>query len=105
MKVAIIGSRGLQPTINIEPKPDEIISGGAKGVDTCAAIYAKENGIKLTEVLPDYKKHFKSAPLIRNQQIVEMADIVYAYWDSKSRGTLFTINYAKKLKKPVIIAQ
>ena len=54
MKVAIIGSRGL----NIENLEDyvpkdttEIISGGAKGVDFCAKTYAIAHGLKLTEFL------------------------------------------------------
>ena len=40
MKVAVIGSRGL--TVNdlgkyLPPDTTEIVSGGAKGIDTCAA--------------------------------------------------------------------
>ncbi len=44
MKVAIIGSRGLQVN-NLEKylpsNISEIVSGGAKGIDCCAAKYAK----------------------------------------------------------------
>ena len=36
----------------------EIVSGGAKGIDTCAREYAVSNGIKLTEFLPEYEKDF-----------------------------------------------
>ena len=54
MRVAVIGSRGLC-VLNLEkylPKEvTEIVSGGAKGVDTSAREYAISHGIKLTEFL------------------------------------------------------
>ena len=51
MKVAIIGSRGIEK-IDLEkylpPETTEIVSGGAKGVDTIARDYALSHNIKLT---------------------------------------------------------
>ena len=90
MKVAVIGSRTLD-IINLgkylPENTTEIISGGATGVDTSAKKYALTNNIKLTEFLPEYGKYGRLAPLIRNTQIIENADIVLAFWDGKSRGT------------------
>ena len=46
MKIAIVGSRTIT-VVNIEAyvsDGDEIISGGATGVDSCAAEYAKKTG-------------------------------------------------------------
>lgn len=101
MKVAIIGSRGLEK-IEIEKYlPDsvtEIVSGGAKGVDTIAKEYALKNNIKLTEFKPDYKRYSKGAPLKRNLQIIEYSDMVIAIWDGKSRGTKFVIENCPKEK-------
>lgn len=54
MKVAIVGSRNLNISEIQEYLPkniSEIISGGAKGVDTCARRFAQNNNIKLTEYL------------------------------------------------------
>ena len=104
MKVAVIGSRGL--TIdNLEkylPKETtEIISGGAKGIDTCAREYAVSHGIKLTEFLPEYEKYGKNAPLKRNITIIEAADVVLAFWDGKSRGTKFVIEKCREVGKTV----
>ena len=50
MKVAVVGSRGI--TVNnleeyIPKNVSEIVSGGAKGVDTSAKEYALKNHIKL----------------------------------------------------------
>ena len=69
MKIAVIGSRNL--TVNdlgkyLHENVTEIVSGGARGIDTCAEIYANSNGIKLTEFLPEYEKYGRSAPLKRN---------------------------------------
>ena len=60
MKVAVIGSRGIKLDNLGDYLPDdltEIVSGGAKGVDTTAREYATEHGIKLTEFLPEYSRY------------------------------------------------
>lgn len=100
MKVAVIGSRGLEVSDLEKYLPedtDEIVSGGAIGVDTSARKYAISHGIKLTEFLPDYDRYGKTAPLKRNIQIIEYADIVLAFWDGKSSGTAYVINNCKRL--------
>lgn len=103
MKIAIIGSRGL--SVNIEDfvtvMPEEIISGGAKGIDSDAAKFALSHGIKLTEIRPNYDKYGIGAPHIRNREIVSLADKVIALWDGKSKGTESTIKYARKMGKPI----
>ena len=103
-RVAVIGSRGLC-VLNLEkylPKEvTEIVSGGAKGVDTSAREYAISHGIKLTEFLPEYKKYGRSAPLKRNITIIENADLVLAFWDGNSRGTKFVIDNCKNRGIPV----
>ena len=108
MIVAVVGSRGLFAENLGEYLPDdvtEIVSGGARGIDACAAKYAKENGIKLTEFLPDYKKYGRSAPIKRNNLIVDRADLVLAFWDGKSKGTGYVIEYCKKAGKALTVIQ
>ena len=102
MKIAIVGSRGID---NIDvakyvSPDDEIVSGGAKGVDICAANYAKEHNLKLTEFLPNYALYGRGAPIKRNYEIVDYADKVIIFWDGSSKGSLSVINYAKKIGKP-----
>ncbi len=104
MKVAVIGSRNL--TVNnlekyLPPETTEIVSGGAKGIDTCAREYAVLQGIKLTEFLPDYEKHQRQAPLLRNITIIQYSDLVIAFWDGTSRGTKFVIDNCKKHGVPI----
>ncbi len=100
MKVAVIGSRSLTiPNLGdyLPQDTTEIISGGAKGVDTCAREYALSHGIKITEYLPEYEKYGKAAPLKRNITIIQNADLVLAFWNGKSKGTKFVIDNCKKL--------
>lgn len=106
MRVAVIGSRDLSIENLGDYLPEEvseIVSGGARGVDTSARKYAQTHGIKLTEFLPDYEKYGRSAPLKRNIKIIENADLTLAFWDGKSRGTKFVIDNCKKRGVPVIV--
>ena len=108
MKVAVIGSRGLQVDHLEDYLPDgvtEIVSGGARGVDTCAKNYALAHGLKLTEYLPEYGRYGRGAPLRRNITIIEYADLVLAFWDGQSRGTKFVIDNCKKRNIPVVVHQ
>lgn len=111
MKIAIIGSREYG-NINFEEllkkhfdvfAHDTIISGGARGIDTLAAQYAKKHGVKLLEFRPDYATFGRGATFVRNRLIVDMADIVIAFWNGSSRGTKYTIEYAKKKYVPMVI--
>ena len=108
MKIAIIGSRNLQ-VIDIEkylpPDCTEIVSGGAKGIDTCAEQYACKHHIPCTVFLPEYEKFGRAAPIKRNKQIVDYADMILAFWDGCSHGTRFVIQYCKKTKKPCRVIQ
>ena len=106
MKIAVIGSRGLKVD-NLEKylpeETTEIVSGGAKGIDTCAREYALAKGLKLTEFLPEYAKYGRIAPLKRNLQIIDYADCVLAFWDGRSRGTKYVIEQCRKKNKKVTV--
>lgn len=106
MKVAVIGSRNLKIDdlgTYLPAETSEIVSGGAKGVDSDARKYAEENDLPLTEFLPEYQRYGRGAPLKRNLQIIEYADYVIAFWDGKSRGTKYVIDNCRKLNVPVQI--
>ena len=108
MKLAIIGSRTCPPidiAAHLKYIPDTIISGGAIGADTYAKEFAIKHNLKLIEFLPDYEKYGRKAPLVRNKLIVEECDCLIAFWDGKSRGTKFTLDYAERLGKPTKIVK
>ena len=106
MKVAVIGSRSITayPLEDITPADTtEIISGGARGVDTLARQYALLHDIPFTEIRPDYARYSKGAPLRRNMEIIARADMVIALWDGKSTGTAQVIAECRKTGKPLIV--
>ena len=103
MKIAIVGSRNLKNLVidpYISEEVEEIVSGGAVGVDSCATEYAKTKGLKLTEFLPQYERYGRAAPIVRNKKIVDYADRLIIFWDGSSKGTLSVIKYAQKIGKP-----
>lgn len=104
MKVAVIGSRNLRVKGLEQYLPkgtDCIVSGGAVGVDSSAAEFAKKAGLCLKVFLPDYEQWGRRAPLMRNLDIVAEADIVLAFWNGRSKGTEFVINQCRKQGKPI----
>lgn len=102
-KIAIVGSRDYNRPDKIETfiagfrgLDVEIVSGGARGVDTYAVTYAKQFELK-TKVFPaDWESNGKRAGFLRNAQIVDYSDILVAFWDGKSRGTKDSIDKALK---------
>lgn len=115
MNLGVVGSRGFNDydlmkkeldKINKISKIGLIISGGANGADKLAEKYAVENGIKTIIFLPEWDKYpGKSAGPIRNRKIVENSDMVIAFWDGISKGTLSSINIAKELDTKLEVVQ
>lgn len=102
MKVAVAGSRTLRVENLGDYLPEdttEIISGGAKGIDTCAKEYCIKNNLKIKEFLPEYERYGKAAPIVRNKQIISEADYVIIFWDGISKGTKFVIDECENQNK------
>lgn len=106
MKLAIVGSRNLTVENLDAYLPEgvtEIVSGGARGVDACACMYAQAHGIPITEFLPDYPRSGRGAPFRRNLEIATHADVLLAFWDGQSCGTLHTIELCRAAGMPVTV--
>ena len=104
MKLLIAGSRSITDfdlAPYIPDDTDEIISGGAGGIDTLAETYADSHRISKHIIRPKYHLYKRAAPIKRNREMVEIADKVLVIWDGESKGALSTINYSKKLNKPI----
>jgi len=95
--IGITGSRAFQNEkllfehLDILRKQYEfitLVSGGARGADTIAELYAKRNNLNIIVYLPDYEKYGKTAPFVRNT-------------DLPCHGTRDTITKAGS--KPIII--
>lgn len=114
MKIAIVGSRTfsdyelLSNTVKTYCKannifPKIIVSGGAKGADTLAERFAKENNLEKKIFHPNWELLGRNACSARNTEIVEFSDLVFAFWDGQSPGTKDSITKAENLGKTVII--
>ena len=108
MKLMIAGSRSITEFDLAPHVPDgvhTIITGGAPGIDTIAEQFADKKKISKFIIRPRYDLYGKYAPIKRNCEMVDMADIVFVIWDGISKGSLSTINYAKKVGKKLILIQ
>lgn len=113
MKIAIVGTRN--PGVSYKEwesilltkihasEVSLIISGGAKGIDTYAKLFAALHHIPLMEYLPEYSKYGRKATLRRNTQIVREASTVIAFPSLTSKGTLHSIREAERLHKHLIV--
>lgn len=102
--VAVIGSRSIRQadlSRYLPPETGMLISGGAVGVDTLAEEYARRHDLPIRVIRPNYALYGRKAPLFRNRQIVECADLVVALWDGSSPGTAYTVDYAHERGVPV----
>ena len=110
VNILITGSRGIKNKIIIfhildknVPDGSMVIQGGAEGVDSLTLDWCnkckKDIHWKTMEPVKNNRDYF----LHRNAEMVGMCDRVIAIWDGKSRGTKFTIDYAKARNIPVII--
>ena len=108
MKLLVVGSRnitGFDLTPHIPADVDVIISGGADGIDALAEQYADAHRLSKWIVRPQYARYGRGAPLRRNREMVDMADAVLIVWDGKSKGTQYTLEYAKKQQKPITLLE
>ena len=101
-KILITGSRTIHNIKVIEKALEEfnsndlIIHGGAAGADSIAEYYCNKKGIPTKIIRPVNNQ--KESYLRRNCEMIGMCDRVIAFWNGKSTGTAFTINYAKLRK-------
>lgn len=106
MRLLIIGSRSIKD-IDISPyvpkETELIISGGADGVDLIAEKFSDKHKISKLIMRPRYDLYRRAAPLKRNEAMVNICDKVLVFWDGISRGTKYTIDYAKKTGKAIEI--
>ena len=116
MRIAIIGSRTfsdynlLESVLNKYKQDNDVefscmVSGGAVGADLLGKQYAEKYAIAKNIIYPDWKKNGKIAGFLRNTDIINNADVVFAFWDHKSNGTRDSITKANAAGKKVIITK
>jgi hypothetical protein len=108
VNVAIVGSRSL--SVSVEPVMRasvrrlfavhgtalRIVSGGARGVDALAERIAQEETAHDALVfVAKWEIYGRAAGPLRNEKIVEAADMLVAFWDGASRGTAHSASLAR----------
>jgi hypothetical protein len=108
MKIAFTGHRNRTAENKHLEKlarkyPDALwIHGGAVGFDSQVERIAQQIGIKTLVIKPDYQKHGRKAPLIRNHDIVTGAYALVVLWDGREYGgTFYTMNLAREAGIPI----
>jgi len=110
MKIAIIGSREFKNKVLVEKTlakeltnmDVEVITGGAKGVDAWVIEFCEKDCTPCKIIRP-INPSKKLDYLFRNVEIITLGDKIIAFWDGKSRGTKFGIDYAKERGKDIEI--
>lgn len=106
VKIIVAGSRNFNNYSLLESyldivinsmayKPVTIISGTARGADQLGERYAENKGHGIERYPAEWDKYGRSAGYKRNEQMAEVADVLVAFWDGQSRGTMHMINIAK----------
>ena len=126
MKVVISGSRTINDSSLIDMAVAEsgfdisqVVSGGAKGVDSLAVAWAEKNEIPVEifaatwDILthPDAiirttkwgQKYDAKAGLRRNELMAVYGQALIAIWDGTSHGTKHMIKQARKRELPIFV--
>lgn len=111
-RIGVVGSRKFKNWGQLKfvldkhlKEDDELVSGGAIGVDSMAQRYAKEFGYNIHIYYPKYARYGKPATFIRNKDIVENSDLVLAFYAKgafQKGGTANSAEWARKLGVPLL---
>jgi hypothetical protein len=79
--------------------PDDavVLHGKARGIDIWADALAWERGLDVEGWAADWATHGKAAGILRSNAMLDSKpDLVLAFWNGFSKGTLHTITEARK---------
>jgi len=103
MKTIIAGSRSITDIKHVFDAAaacgwliSEVVSGGARGVDTLGEEAGKRAGVPIKVFPADWDTYHKRAGFLRNVQMAEYAEALIAIWDGVSKGTEHMIRIARE---------
>lgn len=101
MKVIVAGSRSITDgclvdwaIVESSFEITELVSGGARGVDSLGEMWADRHNIPIRRFIPNWDLYGKSAGFLRNTEMTKYAEALIAIHDGKSRGTADMIQKA-----------
>lgn len=110
MKTIIAGSRNIEEYQVILDAIEasgfeitEVISGGAKGVDSLGERYGTEKSIPVKVFPADWESYGRKAGIMRNKEMAAYAEALIAVWDGNSPGTYNMITEAQSRKLKVYV--
>ena len=83
----------------------QVVHGGALGADRLGGRWARERGLRVAELVPDWRRHGKTAGYFRNAGMVLLADYLIAFWDGQSKGTAHSIQLAREKGIPLAVVR
>ena len=92
---------GVVQSLGLQMNEMEIISGHCAGTDQLGERYAEEHEVDCKVFPAEWKKYGRAAGPIRNSQMIDYAaeslmPVVVAFVSLKSKGTMDTVNKARK---------
>lgn len=81
----------------------QVVSGGARGVDTLGEIWAKNAGVEVVRFPAEWDRYGRSAGYRRNEVMARHADALVAVWDGSSSGTRHMIEYGRRMGLKVYV--
>lgn len=99
--MAIVGSRHFPEMERVTefvqrlPAGAIVLTGGASGVDAAAGQAARDRALGLIKLPPRFEEATDpTASGRRNQELIDSADVLVAFWDGTSQGTRKTVERA-----------
>jgi len=110
VRTIIAGSRTITSMDMVEKAIDasnfkitEVVSGGARGVDSLGEQWAREHGIPVKVFPAHWDLWGKSAGYRRNVEMAMNADALIAVWSKESKGTKHMIDIVTTWKLQVFV--
>ena len=108
MRVGIVGSRHFGALdrvgdyVRALPQGSSLVTGSAAGVDAAVARSAREKGIPVHVISASFDElSDPGKAAVRNQRLVDLCDVLVAFWDGSSKGTRATVERALDSGKEV----
>ena len=107
-RVGVVGSRHFPDLERVAgyvrdlPAGASLVTGSATGVDATVARAARERGLPVRVVGASFEEaRDADAAASRNQRLIDLCDVLVAFWDGSSPGTRRTVERALDSGKEV----
>jgi NAD(P)-dependent dehydrogenase (short-subunit alcohol dehydrogenase family) len=107
-RIGVVGSRHFPDLARVSryvrelPLGASLVTGSASGVDATVARAARERGLPVRVLGASFEEASDSGvAATRNQRLVDLCDVLVAFWDGSSEGTRRTVERALDSGKEV----